>query len=377
MFDITEKRMQRILSIEREVADLAEALLETIEHPASWESALAALCASVGASRALVTLRDLETAEIYVPTEVSETHGSPLIHGFSPEEVFSYLSEHMADDPWTEIEQRNPPVAPYAMSTYLPPEALRETRLWSWLEPLGIGDAVACEIGRTDRHRTILNLFLPLDAAPGHSEMAIRRLVPVLDLIRKAWVVGRRFQLLGMSRDGLNALLEAMSRPSLIATCSGRIDACNQAAIAQFKSWNINLLAGESLSLPSWMKVQVDPGLEFVQIRRVPSMCKSNTIAVISIFADSELFHGEPVCRILLTLEPARGKSILEVLELTPRERELVRHLALGLTHKAAAFEMGRSYPRVMQLWRSARDKLGVSDVNDLRVRYRLETLHK
>ncbi|SPJ26180.1 helix-turn-helix transcriptional regulator [Palleronia abyssalis] len=357
--------------------DLADALMETVECPASWEGALAALCSSVGAVRALITLRDLETADIYVPTEVAETYGSPLIHGFDPAEVHAYLSDYMVDDPWTEIEQRHPPVEPYAMSTYLPPEALRATRLWAWLEPLRIGDAVACEIGRTDRHRTILNLFLPLDADPDRADIAVDRLVPLLPMVRKAWAIGRRFQVRGLSQDGLDALLGAISRPTLVATCAGRVDAFNDAARARFASWGIDLATDAPLHLPERMEVRLDPGLDFVPVKRVRCAGRPSTVASISLFAASELCDGESVRRVLMTLEAAPAESIWEVLELTPRERELVRYLAQGLTHKAAAFEMGRSYPRIMQLWRSAREKLGVSDVNDLRVRHQLKTLRR
>lgn len=359
------------------MSELAGALIKTIEQQEAWDEALAALCASVGAIRALVTLRDLRTAEIYVPTSVADTHGSPLIYGFEPPEVFSYLSDYMADDPWTEIEQRHPPVEPYAMSSYLPPERLRETRLWTWLAPLGIGDAIACEIGRTDLHRTVMNLFLPVDAEPGHARTAIEQLAPLLPLVRMAWASGRRFHLQQLSHNGLAAVLAAISRPAIVASSEGWIEACNDAARHQFANWGIELAPGAPLSLPAWMTVHTGEWPDLVPIDRVPYPPRSSMVATISPYAASELCNGEPVRWVLMTLDPVAAETIWDVLELTPKERELVRYLAQGLTHKAAAFEMGRSYPRIMQLWRSARDKLGVSDVNDLRVRHRLERLRR
>jgi DNA-binding CsgD family transcriptional regulator len=357
--------------------DLVDALMDTVDRPSSWVEALAELCAFTGATRALVSLRDLGTAEIYVPSEVAETHGSPLIHGFAPEEVEAYVTDYIFDDPWTAIEARHPPVRPYAMSSHLPPERLRETRFWTWLEPLGIGDAIACEIGATDLHRTLLNLYLPLDAPPGHAAEAVAKLETVLPLVRKAWAVGRRFQIHGLSKDGLERLLDALSHPALVATCAGTVEASNAPARARFAGWGIDLAPGAPFRLPDWMPVETEPGLDPLPVERLACAPEADLVAAIRTYAASELFHGEPVRRVLVTLDPAAPPPLWAAPELTEREGELVRLLCEGRTHKAAAFEMERSYPRIMQLWRSARGKLGVTDISDLRVRHRLRTLRE
>lgn len=57
---------------------------------------------------------------------------------------------------------------------------------------------------------------------------------------------------------------------------------------------------------------------------------------------------------------------------LTLREKELLQIIALGHRFVESQEKMGLSYPRIMQLWKSARTKLDLRDVNELRLAYEL-----
>lgn len=104
-------------------------------------------------------LRDKYSVELYITNDISAELKSPMLYGFTADEIDDYLEHYYQDDPWTEVEHQYHPVIPYAMSSYLPVEALRKTKFWQWLEPQQINDSVVVEIFSAPDSWISMNLF--------------------------------------------------------------------------------------------------------------------------------------------------------------------------------------------------------------------------
>lgn len=361
------------MSFERLTADL----IGTVAQPANWQAALAQICDYTASSKALLSLRDLKTAEIVVPKDVAAELASPLIYGFSEPEVEAYLGHFAKHDPWTQIEQQNHPYYPYAMSRYLPLAQLKQSLFWDWLSPQGIQDCVVCEVGRKDQYWAALTLYFE-DAGPDKSDLVLQRLRGVLPTIRSAWMAGRELQIAKSVEGSLDMVLAAIDEPAALLERNGTLIASNTAMTRQTQLWDIMAGQGQRLSLPTDLPVVTDGCDAFVaNIQKSPPQT-TDLQANVTIFDRFQTIDGEPRDIVLLTLsvpEQANETAEDQVWDnpsLTPREKELLQIIAPGERFVDSQEKMELSYPRIMQLWKSARAKLDLRDVNELRLAYEL-----
>lgn len=356
--------------------DLSHLLIQTVVDPDQWQAALEELCRFTDVPKALLTLRDYETADIVVPEAVSSTFSSPLISGFTDEEVASYLSLFLPDDPWTPIERQNFPLSPYQMSRYLPKAELRKTTFWNWLAPQGLDDCVVCEIGQMDNYWAALNLYFD-GSDRTKAEDVIQRLKSVLPELRTAWHAGRRHQIAATSEDMLELVLSALPAAALLIDRSGVVFAANQDCKDIFAEVGEPLTTARALRLPANIPLTIATGLTTTKIGRGKATAR-NLQASAKIFQSAELAGGELRDLILVTITPVSAAAppptapIWTREGLTPREQMLVRLVAQGHKFSEAQADMGVSYQRVMQLWKSARQKLKIADVTELRLVHRL-----
>lgn len=359
-----------------ELKALSASLIQTIQDPARWEAALRSLCEYTHTQRALVSLRDRKTAKIVIPDDVSKEFASPLIYGFDEEQVASFLDDFGEVDPWTAIERQYHPYFPYNMSRYLPQAQLRQSPFWQWLEPLNISECVVCELGQTDTYWGALNLYFD---TPNGSEanMVLERLKEVLPMLQNVWSSGRALQVAKTAADSLDMVLAAVQNPAAIVAQDGELIAYNGAMQRFLGDTAIAVKRGERLGLPVDLSIENQEGAKALDLVRTPPAGYRGDVKV-KAYKNAQFTDGEARDMFLLSIEPREGLvidanlNVWDVDTLTEREQMLVRLVAEGKKFSEAQIEMGVSYPRVMQIWKSARHKLEVNDVNDLRLSHRM-----
>ena len=93
---------------------------KSVTDMTAWQQVIEALVKLSGASHGVVSLRDRQTAEICLPHDLYLDLSSPMTCGLSESAISEYIHHYWKYDPWTEIERKNHPISPYALSTYLP-----------------------------------------------------------------------------------------------------------------------------------------------------------------------------------------------------------------------------------------------------------------
>lgn len=356
-------------------------LIRTIGHPEHWSAVLKQLREYTKSSKALLSLRDLKTAEIIVPNDVLEKRTSPFISGFSETAVASYLTDYVEIDPWTAIERVKHPYYPYAMSQHLSLNSLKRTPFWDWLEPQGIQDCIVCEIGHTDTYWVSLTLYCD-HADDIKLGIALRALRAVLPLLRAAWREGRQFQMLLAAKSALQIVLTNIEDPAVLVARNGEILVHNDAMRVCCDTWSVDIEPGKRLSLPTNVALLTEDDASIIPVDRCGTR-PSKLMATATLFQSSEMTDGEPLDTFLIKLTSEASHSrdrmheIWDDKSLTPRESELVKIITTGTKFVDAQQRMAVSYPRVMQLWKSARVKLGFQNVNELRLAYQLRQKRK
>lgn len=356
---------------------LSDSLVKCVVDTSIWSEALQELCNYTSTRKALISIRDLKTAKIIVPNDVSAGFASPLIYGFSEEEVETYLTKFVDIDVWTPVEQANYPYFPYAMSRYLELRTLKQSEFWDWLEPQNINDCIVCELGRTDQYWAALNLYFD-GLETSKANIALERLRSVLPSLRSAWSASREFQLSKTSEDALTMVLDAMNIPAALISGTGDTLRCNRELQDLSLSWEKPIRIGTLFSLPRDVLLSFDESRVSIDLIRTDDR-NTHLRAHIIAFQSAEFAGGERRNMFLVSCSSIEFGSVAESGEiwenpaLTIRERELVKLVALGHKFRIAQLKMELSYPRIMQLWKSSRDKLGFANVNDLRLAYELQ----
>lgn len=357
-----------------ELEDVTRSLISTVSDPSFWDRALADICAFTGTERALISLRDRATAHIIIPQAVEDQSDSPLIHGFSEEAVGAYLTTYAEVDPWTRIERQTHPYQPYALSNHISQNQLRNSEFWPWLSKLGIDDSVVSEIGVTGKFWAAINLYFG-DTTPEKAKSICRKLGLLLPTLKPIWAAGRAVQIDRQTSSAIELILDRLPLPSVILARDGTILHLNESAATLFET----LLSeparkGAILTLPQDLNVAVEGRALGCEFRRSSAPTDFEGFATLSPFESAELISGEPASSFLLSFHPRGPAQLgphvtpLAFDLLTDREATLVRLIADGQKLKEAETSMNISHARVMQLWRSARQKLGIRDIADLRV---------
>jgi DNA-binding CsgD family transcriptional regulator len=359
-----------------DLKSLSAALIQTIQDPSKWQTALKALCEYTHTQKALISLRDKKTARIVIPDDVSEDFASPLIYGFDKAQVEAFLGAFNEQDPWTEIECLNHPYFPYHMSRYLPLEQLQQSLIWPWLEEAEISECIVCELGQTETYWAALNLYFD-PASPTETQLVLERLKEVLSLLQSVWASARAFQLVQTAASSVDMVLAAIAYPAAIVSKEGELIAQNVSMQHFLQEADIAVARGQQLGLPMNLWDEETTQQDAPDLLRTAPIQYRGQITI-QAYNSTQFADGEMRDSYLLCIEPRASKSMVEganvwdVQSLTEREQTLVRHVAEGMKFSEAQIEMGLSYPRIMQIWKSARTKLEVSDVNELRLNHQI-----
>ncbi|MFY0596298.1 MAG: hypothetical protein JXQ85_07705 [Cognatishimia sp.] len=356
---------------------LSSKLIKAIQDPLLWHEALGDLCVFTKTDRALISLRDKKDASIVIPDDVSEEFASPLIFGFSEAEVEAFLSDFGEVDPWTAIEKENYPYFPYCMSRYLPTDQLKQTEFWHWLQPMGISDSLVCEIGQTETYWAALNLYFEPENEDQVTAV-LDRVKQVLPVLKSVWSTGRELQIAKSAADSMEIILSAIHEPAAMVSHDGNLIAQNVQMDAFMAKAGLAPQNKSEFALPSDLTIRKTKQSEKLHLRRSKASGSKGEVHI-KAYKTVQFSDGENRDSYLLTIEqPASlhqlsGAEVWDFEALTPRERTLVKLAAEGLKFSEAQEEMGLSYPRIMQIWKSSRDKLGINDVNELRLAHKLK----
>ncbi len=361
-----------------EKQELTQELIKAISDPSEWQRALGSLCRATGADRALIALRHRDSADIVIPETIAEQHNGPLIYGFTDDEVGAYLYQFAKIDPWTAIEKANHPYFPYALSRHISLEELHRTPFWNWLEPMKIDDSIVCEISSRGEYWTSLNLYFG-GTSPEKADRIRERLKDVLGVLRAVWDSSREVQLAKAKETSLDVVFAQIGLPAMILGADGTIEQIS-AAMAEIGEQALGQppTIGARLVLPQDMELVSNTDDLPFKVKTSSRQTGYEGRAMISVLDRGQLTTGEPSTNCVLTLSAdqngprSAGDLLWEAPSLTERERTLVRMIAVGSILKDAAVVMGISRQRVMQLWKSAREKLSVSDTNELRFEHKL-----
>jgi hypothetical protein len=330
-------------------ADFLPLLCRTLLEPHAWHEVLEALCKLCGAQKALITYRRKSDASIVIPTNVEEQWKSPLIFGFSEEDVGSFLSDFREVDPWTPIEAKYRPYTPYALSYYLSEQAMEASGFSEWLAPQSITDSIVAELAHDATGWTALNLYID-----GPSKPALKALQNCLPQVVKYWAMAKSVYEASLGSKPIQAMADVLSEPCLLLDGGNRLVHCNQAAqdLANGGIWKVD--KNGIAELPDeWLASQETEN--------------PTHVTWIDLCA-SEYLTGEfvGVRALLVGIANTDTSSPWDEPGLGERERQLVLHVAQGGFVKDGAKLFGISERANANIWKEACKKTGIPKRQDL-----------
>ncbi|WP_299924537.1 hypothetical protein [uncultured Pelagimonas sp.] len=354
-------------------AELVTALSRTVLDPKCWDAALHSLCEYCGASKALISRRTLRGAQIVIPTTLQNEWQSPLIYGFSRQEVETFLAQFASTDPWNQIEAQNFPFTPYELSRFLPLKKLQETMFWGWLEPQGLVDSIVAVVDQDDTGWTALNLYLDAEQAR-NSDQIIHRLSEVLSDLKEVWTAGRDVFIARSDYWPIPSIVEHMSDPCIVVDLKHVVSTLNAAATHLTEAGVLQAIPGETLALPQ----QWSPYLP-KELTSLAGFSASDEAEKWQPFVakDVRLEHlsgesnGYRILFIMRKQDVVKAAPDWEHSNLNEREKLLVRLLAHGGKVKDGAELFGISVRANADIWKSASVKLGGLKKQDLVLRNR------
>ncbi|MDD1780486.1 hypothetical protein LRP49_04655 [Enterovibrio sp. ZSDZ35] len=194
---------------------LKEQLYKTIPNMTLWYDVLRSIVLISGAEKAILTLRDKKDADLYFPKDVRVELQSPMFFGFSGKEIDEYIHHYQDIDPWTEVEANNPPIFPYALSTFVDREELIKTGFIEWLEPQGINDCAVLSVHTSRDHWVALNVFYDIEK-PDIKRRVLDLLSAFQPLMAGVWEAGQQFRAKCATPDSLKYFIEQLCHPALI-----------------------------------------------------------------------------------------------------------------------------------------------------------------
>ncbi len=351
---------------------IENAVFETVSDIDKWQYVLELLVRATGASKGIMTLRDRLTAELVIPTDVRQELSSPLVYGFSEQEVYSYISEYMAHDPWTEIENRYHPDEPYALSTHVSLQDLKNSTFWEWLEPQGIDDTVIFKVGDSSaKYWVAMNLYYSTESV--NTKQITHYLLEHKNIIRNAWKLGQKLRLGEHQSAYAEYFMEQQQMPCFLLNSKRQVLQKNQKAEQLLRSSASpffvsadNLLRLQDKKLKNELQhtmnaLQQTPfaGHETPQ-QKID--CQNQCIQV-CLIGKAQSLLGEDTALFLLSIYETNEKQVIwENPSLTRRESELVEILAKGGRVVDFQNHHGLSKSTAHMHWTHVKEKLNIKD---------------
>ncbi len=355
---------------------IENAIFETVPDINKWQHVLELLVKATGAVKGIITLRDRLTAELVIPNDVRQELSSPLVYGFSEEEVYAYISEYIAHDPWTEIENRYHPDEPYALSTHVALQDLKNSKFWEWLEPQCIDDTVVFKIGNSSgKYWVALNLYYKMDQ-DGKTRIP-RYLLENKNIIQNAWKLGQKLRL-GQNQSGYaEYFMEQQPRPCFLINSKREVLQQNQLAEQLLRSSSSPFfVSADKLLRPADKNFKNTLQNTMTELQQASSaghetpqqkIDGQTQCTQVCLIGKAQSLLGEDTALFLLSIYQAKEKQLIwKNPTLTQRESELVEILAKGgrVVDFQKHFKLAKSTAHMH--WQHVKEKLNIKDRTDI-----------
>lgn len=357
-------------------------IYQTITDISKWRDVLIALVDLTGALKGIITLRERSTACLVVPDDIRQELASPLVYGFSEEEVHSYISKYILHDPWTDIENLYHPDEAYSLSQHIDPEALRASLLWEWLEPQMISDSVVFKVGdSSSKYWVALNLYYDRK----HSNVK-RAIIDAISFykkdIRSAWQLGQQIRLGHLHSDYVEYFLEQEEKPLFLINENRRVLKFNDSAKAYSGSVSLRQKEEKNILIikSTVLKKQVDEIICNVVKKKNNTPMRvfhEKEVFNISLIRNSKSLLGEEenILQLVIADSSSTHSKWLyywEHCHLTKRERELVEIMAKGgrVVDFKNHYKISKSTSHMH--WQNVKSKLKIKDRSEIRAAYEL-----
>lgn len=363
-------------------------LYKTIEDINVWQDVLSLVCEISGADKGIIALRDQLTAEIVIPEVVEEELQSPLIFGFSQDEVESYIGYFWRYDPWTEIEKLYHPHTPYALSKHLGRAELVDSKFWEWLEPQSIDDTVVLELGSAPKYWTAMNLYYNKDSTSIREKIldVVTELEPKLQDI---WRYGQLVRAAKSPSRCLEYLLEQKLHASFMIEQTGKVVTSNSKAkvfLSEENCLSVDLtnrllpsaLSSQQQMTTSLQKLSQSGSIpDQASVYEMVSLHDGFSLRISPIFSTEDTV-GDRECLYLVKILTSDhtyidiDTPIWKTKGLSPKERQLVELLANG--KKVVDYQKENSVAKSTAHfhWANVKKKLKVKDRSEIFAKHQL-----
>lgn len=365
----------------KDIVNLQQAIYKTIEDIELWQDVLQLFCKLTGAEKGIITLRDRTTAELVVPADVESDLSSPLLYGFSYEEIGGYIEHYIAFDPWTEFEKLYHPNTPFALSKYVKYEKIIKTPFWEWLEPQGVNDTVVLDIGTSSPNWVAMNLYYD-GQNPAIKRKILRYTSKLQGMMQEVWALGQKVRAAQLEPNRLGYFLDQQPDPSVLLSPDGKIILANSKAEQLFKAPDtiVSREEAEIIIQDKKLRKQYDnimrlikdmPGAKFSEQLDLTTGDFSLSLALIEKAEDQ--IGVDKAARLLTIRRLSKSMScIWDTPGLTKRERQLVEFIANGgrVVDFSHSFNLSKSTSHFH--WSNVKKKLDVSDRSEIVARHKL-----
>ncbi|KQI70756.1 hypothetical protein AN191_16385 [Loktanella sp. 5RATIMAR09] len=344
-------------------------LMDAIQNTHKWGEVLEIIMRMTGAKGAIITLRDKQTCQIVNDVELEQKFHSPLIRGFSTEEIVHYLTELRTIDPWAEFQRTYYPHRPIQMSKVCPQESIPDQRFFHWLKSVGFQDTIVFELDRMAGYWTAINLFIE-DPNDRETRKALDFANEYYELIRNAWVTS---QTLSKTRQSSAALLDRAAgagSPTAIVGANGELLESNDLFDEMLETGAIRV-SGAKRKLSFAHSVSVVGIEQWAQHAFLRYHADTNPLVLLASPLDPDpIFAGKRESHWLLTCTSAGAtatESRSNLKALTRQERDLYNGIAQGQSVEQAGRAISLKRSRSFEVWSSVKDKLGIKSAHQLR----------
>lgn len=354
-------------------AKLERLLYKTVGSTAVWQGVLEEISNITGAPKAIIMLRDKQTAELYITKYIQIELESPMLFGFSEEQAFSYISHFYKFDPWTSIEKNHHPFVPYAMSSYLSISDLQKGDFWEWLAPQNISDTVVAEIHSSKDSWVSINVFYN-DEDTEVKDKTLVLLTKYQMLMQEVWEEGLQYRAVHSAPESLDYFLEQLEQPAMLVRANGQLVKQNLKA-----EHLLNLSGGKLRSKDGYLFIRNKAEREEL-LNKIDNLSKRGELngkegdivlghfsISCTLLGDKEDIIGfDDALRLLVIRKEKYSYTadipIWQTPSLTNRERDLVEVLATGGRVVDFSQKFGIAKSTSHAHWGNVKNKLDITD---------------
>lgn len=353
--------------------DLIIKIFEATKNESEWSSVLELFMKLSGSIAASITLRDQKSCQVIVDDAFESEFHSPFVAGMSTDVVENYVANLRSKDAWAEAQIIHRPIQPLLMSSLTSTDELIDSDFGRWATAQGFNDTVVCQIGKTRRYWTALNLFFH-NSGGGEERDVLKVAQTYSGVMKRAWALGRDVIRQREVETGMFDLVADLGRACCLVSLGGSVKAQNK----KFESLvEIDLLRvvgpNQRLSISDHAQIPNSASAIFSQFPSHTSESEGVPLSISSkVFPVDPLYKDKKESEIILFFDVGAAtsrntppKSRIDLLD--PQEKSLFDHVFTGKTIEESGKLIGLQRARSFEIWSSVKQKTGIKNAHDLR----------